>query len=84
MQDDSYWVDRCQSAEARLNTLQQAQDRIKEDAVFILDTFAARKKSDGSFDIDYQKFIENIGEESAMELIDIIYEQYVDKLKTVQ
>ena len=84
---ESDWIERAQSAEARLNTLNQQIDRIKEDSVFILNTFAARKKSDGSFDIDFKKFIANIGSESAAEIRQIIDKQYPKeskKLKSVK
>lgn len=84
MQDESYWVDRAQSAEAINATLQESVAKIKEDSKSILETFSARKKSDGSFDIDFAKFIENIGEDSAMELKQIIDEMYSGKLKAVR
>ena len=84
MSEDSFLVERAQTAEAKLNTLQQTVDRIREDARTVLETFAARKQGDGSFNIDYEKFIENIGPEGAAELRQIIDEQYPAKLKAVK
>jgi len=59
------WMERAQSCEARLSTMKDQQDRLKEDAQYILETFGARKKQDGSFDINYQKFVDMLGPEQA-------------------
>ncbi len=71
---------RAESAEANLNALKGRIDSANEDARNVLDTFAARKRSNGSFDIDYQKFVERLGKDSAMELRAIIDEVYPDTL----
>ena len=71
-----YWIERAQSAEAKLETLKDATDRIKEDARKVLDTFAARKKRDGSYQIDFERFAEQIGMEGALELRQIIDQRY--------
>ncbi len=84
MSDESMWIERAQSAEAREATLKESNTRIKEDSVHILETFAARKQGDGSFKIDFEKFIENIGESGAAELRQIIDEQYPAKLSAVK
>jgi len=76
MSDDSQWIERAQSAEAKLRTLQDQVNRIKEDAQHILTVFGARKKSDGSFDIDFEKFVNNIGQGQAFEVKQIIEAQY--------
>ena len=76
MADESMWIERAQSAEARLATMQGNVDKSREDAIYILELFAARKQNDGSFDINFDKFIENIGREKALEVAKIIVEQY--------
>lgn len=76
MQDESFWVSKAQSAEAKFNTLQASVDRIKEDARTILETFAARKMSDGSFDIDFEKFVDKLDIAQALELRRIIDERH--------
>jgi RNA binding exosome subunit len=78
--DESHWITRAQDAESKLNTLQQQVERIKEDARSILETFSARKKGNGSFDINFEKFVSNIGQESAMEIRKIIDETYPNVL----
>ncbi len=79
MSEDDLRV-RAENAEGRYNALKSRIDSANEEARIVLDTFAARKRSDGSFDIDYQKFVERIGKESAMELRAIIDEVYSDTL----
>ena len=76
MQDENYYIERMNSAEAKFNTLQESVNRIREDARNVLDTFCARKKSDGTFDINFEKFIERLGETGANELRSIIDEFY--------
>jgi len=73
---EQMWMERAQSAEAKLSTMKEQQDRLKEDAQFILTTFGARKKSDGSFDINYQKFVDILGSEQALEVKKMIEVTY--------
>ena len=72
MSDESIWIEKAQSAEAQNATLRDNMDRIKEDARRILDTFGARKNSDGSFSIDFDKLVANLGMEQCMELRHVI------------
>lgn len=72
---EQMWIERAQSCEAQLNTYKDTMDRQKEDARTILDTFGARKTENG-FSIDYEKFVENLGEEGAKELKKVIDEKY--------
>lgn len=74
--DEAQWRERAQSCEARYSTLEQNVDRVKEDARYVLETFCAKKKSDGSFEIDWDGFIERIGEDQSIALIQIINEKY--------
>ncbi len=76
MADDSMWIERAQSCEAKLGTIQKGNDRLKEKIRYIMDTFGAREKTDGSFEIDYQKFVDMLKMERALEVRSIIDETY--------
>jgi len=76
MSEDSFWIERAQTAEASLASLKAGIDDIRADARCILETFCARKNKDGSFDIDFEKFIKSIGEESSLSLGEIINDRY--------
>lgn len=76
MSDESFWVERAQSAETKLATLQANVDRVKDDAKQILDLFGARKAPDGTFSINFDKLAKNLGLEQAMELRGIIDTTY--------
>lgn len=56
------------SACAQRDTYKGQIERLKEDARNVLETFAARKQSDGSFVIDYDAFVSRLGVENALEL----------------
>ena len=76
MQDENYWVEKANSAEAKLKTLQDqygpAIDRIKQFKA----NFGVKERSDGSIDVDFDKFVKALGIESALELRGIIDETY--------
>ena len=73
---DSMWIERAQSAEAKVKTLQDqyapAIERVKEFKA----NFGVREHSDGRIDIDFDKFAENLGIEAALELRRVIDEKY--------
>ena len=70
------WIERAQSAEAKLNTLRQAQgaaiDRVKDFKA----NFGIRECDNGEIVIDFSKFVERLGAESSAELRKIIDEKY--------
>lgn len=74
--DESYWINRAQSAEAKLQTVEDqfkpAIDRVKEFKA----NFGVREKSDGTLVVDYDRFAQAIGVEGALELRGIIDEKY--------
>lgn len=72
--DESQLLERAQSAEAKLQTLQDQIAPLKEKTRMVCETLCAREKSDGSFDIDYVAFAERLGLEGAMELRAVIDE----------
>lgn len=73
--EDSYWVERAQSAEAKLKTIEDAYrpalERVKE----FKTNFGVREKSDGEIDIDFEKFVDRLGA-AALDLRDVINEKY--------
>ena len=73
---ENMWMDRAQSAEAKLNTLRQAQgaamDRVKD----FKTNFGIRERDNGEIVIDFSKFVERLGAESSTELRKIIDEKY--------
>ena len=73
---DDFWIERAQTAEAQLKTLREAQgkaiDRIKDFKA----NFGIRERDNGEIVIDFQKFTERLGIDSASELRKIIDEKY--------
>jgi len=71
-----HWIERAQSAEAKIKTMEDAYkpalERIKEFKA----NFGIREKQGGEIEIDFEKFAQNIGIEGAMELRQIIDETY--------
>lgn len=65
---ESYWVDRAQSAEAKLATCQGNQERIKEKLRNMMDTLGAKEKSDGSVEIDFVKLAAKLPLDQALDL----------------
>lgn len=76
MADESMWIDRAQTAEAKVATAQAGNERLKEKIRFIKETFGAKERTDGSFEINYQKFVDMLGREKALEVRAIIDETY--------
>ena len=74
--DESGWMERAQSAEAKLVTQKEslgtAIERVKE----FKTNFGIREKQDGSIEIDFDKFARNLGIESCLELRKVIDEIY--------
>ena len=66
--EDGYWVDRAQTAEAKLATCQENQDRVIEKFRDMMETLAARELSDGSVDIDFVALAGKLSLEHALAL----------------
>jgi hypothetical protein len=64
------------SERARNSTLSQSNDKLKEKVRTVLETFGAREKSDGSFEIDYDAFVERLGIDGALAVRKVIDERY--------
>ena len=73
---ESFWVERAQTAEAQLKTLREAQgaaiDRIRDFKA----NFGLRERGNGEIVIDFQKFVERLGDDNAMELRKVLDEKY--------
>ena len=65
--DESQWIERAQTAEARYETCRQQQDRVIEDSRNVLDTLCAKKRSDGTIDIDFDALVQKLTPEHALE-----------------
>lgn len=74
--DDSMWVDRAQSAEARLSTMEQAHKAAVERIRNFKANFGVRERDNGEIVIDYDKFVERLGVAGALELRAIIDAKY--------
>ena len=76
MSDESLWIDRAQSAEARLLTMKDAYEPALERVREFKKNFGVREHSDGLITIDYDTFVGAIGADGALELRAIIDETY--------
>lgn len=70
------WMERAQSAETKLITMKESMgasiERVKE----FKKNFGIREKQDGSLDINFDKFAENLGAEGCLELRKVIDDMY--------
>lgn len=73
---DDVWIERAQSAEARLKTLQQAYEPALERVKNFKANFGIKERDNGEITIDFPKFVKNLGEANAMELRKVINEVY--------
>ena len=76
MADESVWIERAQSAEARLSSLKQATEQAIERVKTFKANFGVKERANGEIDIDFAKLVQNLGRENAMELRRIIDERY--------
>jgi len=75
MSEDVY-RERAESCEARLATLQDSLKPALERVKQFKANFGIREMDTGEIDIDYEKFVANLGRENALALKDVIDEQY--------
>lgn len=66
--DESYWINEAQSWQAKYRALEEslkpAIERVKE----FKTNFGVKEKSDGSIEIDWEKFVDRLGLENALVL----------------
>lgn len=76
MSDESIWIERAQSAEARIKTLKEAYEPALERVKTFKTNFGIRERDNGEISIDFDKFVKNLGQANALELRKVIDEQY--------
>lgn len=76
MADETMWIERAQSAEARLKTLEQAMKPAIERVQQFKANFGLRERQNGEIVIDYDRFVEALGPSGALELRSAIDERY--------
>jgi hypothetical protein len=76
---EDMWMDRAQSAEARLKTLRESQGAAIERIKDFKANFGIKERSNGEIVIDFPKFVERLGKEGSAELRKIITEKYGKK-----
>ena len=73
---DDFWISRAQTAEAQLKTMREAHgaaiDRVRDFKA----NFGLRERDNGEIVIDFQKFAERLGIDSAIELRKVLDEKY--------
>lgn len=79
MADESMWIERAQSAEAKLKTMREAHEQAVERVRNFKSNFGVKERSNGEIVIDFQKFVERLGHEMAAELKNVIDEKYGTK-----
>ncbi len=73
---EGFWVNRAQSAEAKLATLKANIDPVIDRVKQFKANFGVREKSDGSIDIDFEKMVDRLGPEACLELRSVIDDKY--------
>lgn len=76
MGDDSFWVERAQTAEAQLKTMREAHGAAIERIKDFKANFGVRERGNGEIVIDFPKFVERLGTENVAELRKVIDEKY--------
>ena len=76
MADESIWIEKAQSCEAKLATMKQAYEPALERVKEFKTNFGIKERSNGELVIDYEKFVERLGVEGALELRKVIDEKY--------
>lgn len=76
MSDDSVWIERAQSAEARISTMKQTHEAAAERIKDFKTNFGIRERGNGEIVIDYDKFVARLGLAGSMELRKIIDTTY--------
>ena len=74
--NESMWIEKAQSCEAKLATMKQAYEPALERVKEFKTNFGIKERSNGELVIDYEKFVERLGVEGALELRKVIDEKY--------
>ena len=73
---ESFWVERAQTAEAKLKTMQEAHSAAVGRIRDFKANFGIRERDNGEIVIDWSKFVERLGDDGAAELRKVIDEKY--------
>lgn len=76
MSDESIWIDRAQSAEAKLKTIKDAYEAAIERVKNFKANFGIKERDSGEIVIDFEKFVDRLGLEQALTLRKLIDERY--------
>lgn len=76
MSDESIWIERAQSAEAKLKTLKDAYEPAIERVKNFKANFGIKERDNGEIVIDFEKFVDRLGLEQALTLRKLIDERY--------
>ena len=76
MSEDSVWIERAQSAEAKISTLTQALESAVERIKVFKSNFGLKERDNGEIVIDFDKFADRLGRENALLLKAIIEKKY--------
>lgn len=76
MSDESMWIERAQSAEARLKTLEDQYKPALERVKAFKANFGVKERGDGTISIDFEKMVANLGMEASIELRGVIDQTY--------
>lgn len=66
--DESQWIERAQSAEAKVATLQGQIEPLKTKIREVREALCARELAGGGFEIDFDALADRLGLEGSMEL----------------
>jgi len=73
---ESMWIERAQSAEAKLKTMKESHDKAVERIRSFKANFGIREKDNGEIVIDFKKMVERLGKDGATDLRSVIEEVY--------
>jgi len=73
--DESFWSEKAKSLESQLGALKQQIDPVIERYTAFKANFGVKEKSDGSISIDFDKFVERLGQEGCAELRKVMDEK---------
>ena len=74
--EESAWISRAQSAEAKNSTLKQALESAVERIKVFKSNFGLKERDNGEIVIDFDKFADRLGRENALLLKAIIEKKY--------
>ena len=76
--DEAEWIHRAQSAEARLKTVQDATQALKDKVNLVKETLCAKERGDGTFQINFDALKKRMSDENAVEFEDALKGEKID------